>query len=124
MDGPDSPIESLNALTLVTADMAASVAFYCALGFMTAFGGADSAFTTFHVGDGFLNLQLDADFTGVARVWGRPIFFVDDVDAMFGRAVAAGYTPSRSPSNAPWGERYFHISDPAGHEISFARPIR
>jgi uncharacterized glyoxalase superfamily protein PhnB len=22
-----------------------------------------------------------------------------------------------------WGERYFHIVDPDGHELSFARPI-
>ncbi|MGH8701888.1 MAG: VOC family protein, partial [Burkholderiales bacterium] len=27
------------------------------------------------------------------------------------------------PADAPWGERYFHISDPDGHELSFARPL-
>jgi uncharacterized glyoxalase superfamily protein PhnB len=26
-----------------------------------------------------------------------------------------------APSDAPWGERYFHVRDPAGHELSFAR---
>jgi hypothetical protein len=25
--------------------------------------------------------------------------------------------------NAPWGERCFHIHDPDGHELSFARPL-
>ncbi|MEE9270499.1 MAG: VOC family protein, partial [Candidatus Krumholzibacteria bacterium] len=24
---------------------------------------------------------------------------------------------------AEWGERYFHITDPDGHELSFARPL-
>jgi uncharacterized glyoxalase superfamily protein PhnB len=25
-----------------------------------------------------------------------------------------------APADAIWGERYFHITDPDGHEISFA----
>jgi uncharacterized glyoxalase superfamily protein PhnB len=28
-----------------------------------------------------------------------------------------------APSDAPWGERYFHVTDPDGHELSFARPL-
>jgi uncharacterized glyoxalase superfamily protein PhnB len=28
-----------------------------------------------------------------------------------------------APSDAPWGERYFHIRDPDGHELSFARRL-
>lgn len=27
------------------------------------------------------------------------------------------------PQDASWGERYFHMSDPDGHELSFALPI-
>jgi uncharacterized glyoxalase superfamily protein PhnB len=27
------------------------------------------------------------------------------------------------PADAPWGERYFHVRDPDGHELSFARPL-
>ena len=34
-----------------------------------------------------------------------------------------GWTPRRSPRDAKWGERYFHITDPDGHELSFARPV-
>ena len=33
-----------------------------------------------------------------------------------------GFDPAR-PRDASWGERYFHMSDPDGHELSFARPI-
>jgi uncharacterized glyoxalase superfamily protein PhnB len=28
------------------------------------------------------------------------------------------------PRDAPWGERYFHMRDPDGHELSFARPYQ
>jgi len=28
-----------------------------------------------------------------------------------------------SPKDAPWGERFFHVTDPDGHEISFAEPL-
>jgi uncharacterized glyoxalase superfamily protein PhnB len=42
---------------------------------------------------------------------------------MHRRAIAAGYLPVPSPADAPWGERYFHIHDPNGHELSFARPL-
>jgi len=32
--------------------------------------------------------------------------------------------PGTTPADAEWGERYFHLTDPDGHEISFARPLR
>jgi uncharacterized glyoxalase superfamily protein PhnB len=51
------------------------------------------------------------------------IFHVDDVDAVYRRAVAAGLTPDSRPANAAWGERYFHLTDPDGHELSFAKPL-
>jgi uncharacterized glyoxalase superfamily protein PhnB len=52
------------------------------------------------------------------------IFYVSDVDALHRRALAAGYQPTTSPHDAEWGERYFHVNDPDGHELSFARPLR
>jgi uncharacterized glyoxalase superfamily protein PhnB len=55
--------------------------------------------------------------------WGRAIFYVDDVDAFYGNAVARGLRPEAPPRDAPWGERYFHIVDPDGHELSFAIPL-
>ena len=117
------PVESINAVTLATADMAAAVAFYDALGFRRVSGSADAPFATYRAGPGFLNLQLDPAHAPLPSIWGRVIFFVDDVDAMHGRVVAAGFKPSAQPSDAPWGERYFHVHDPDGHELSFARPI-
>lgn len=120
-DGGSGPVESINAVTLAVAAMAPSVAFYEALGFVIAYGGADAAFTSFRLGDGFLNLQLDPEHAPIPRIWGRVIFWVDDVDAMHARALAAGVFPTAAPADAPWGERYFHLLDPDGHELSFAR---
>jgi len=116
-------IRSIDAVTLATADMAASLAFYDGLGFVRTVGDAASAFTTYAVGDGFLNVQLDPEHAPIRAIWGRVIFFVDDVDAMYERVVAAGYQPEMEPGDAPWGERYFHVRDPDGHELSFAMPL-
>ncbi len=113
-------IESVNAVTLFTAEMGAACRFYEALGFVLKFGGPDARFTSFHAGDSFLNLAVaPAPETG----WGRAIFHVDDVDAVHAAALAAGLEPAFPPRDAHWGERYFHIRDPDGHELSFARPL-
>ena len=121
MGADESPLQTISAVTLVTADMAASVRFYQALGFRRRYGGPTATFTSFHVGDGFVNIQLDPNRAPLADIWGRVIFWVDDVDAMHRRALAAGYTPMTAPADATWGERYFHMRDPDGHELSFAR---
>lgn len=116
--------ESISAITLVTADMAASVKFYGVLNVEVVFGGSDSSFTTFKVTEGqFLNLQFDPTWQPPARVWGRFILWVDDVDAVYDAFLTSGFTPTMVPSDAVWGERYFHILDPAGHEISIARRL-
>lgn len=113
-------IESIDAITLATHDMARSVAFYQALGFVIRYGGADAAFTSLHAGSGYVNLTLqppDKEW----RWWGRVIFHVQDVDAVHARALAAGMAPHAEPRDAEWGERFFHLTDPDGHELSFAR---
>lgn len=117
-------MEFLSAVTLVTADMAASVAFYVVLGLPLVFGGREELFTTMGIGpESFLNLQFDPEWTVPAAVWGRFILWVTDVDAVHSRLLAAGYAPTMAPADAPWGERYFHITDPAGHEVSISRRI-
>ena len=116
------PVQALSAVTLVTRAMGPAVTFYRKLGFVVLYGGPDDPFTSFRAGAGYLNLQLDPDRMPVP-VWGRAIFWVDDVDAMHQRACAAGLEPQTEPADAPWGERYFQIRDPDGHELSFARPL-
>jgi catechol 2,3-dioxygenase-like lactoylglutathione lyase family enzyme len=121
VDGHEEPVESIRAVPLLTIDMVEAVAFYQALGFPLLYGGTEAAFTSFRVGAGYLNLQLDPAGSPRTDIWGRVVFWVDDVDAMYRRAIAAGFEPNTSPTDAPWGERYFHIHDPDGHELSFAR---
>jgi catechol 2,3-dioxygenase-like lactoylglutathione lyase family enzyme len=115
-------LEKISAITLATADMQRAVDFYHRLGFEVLHGGPDGDFTSFRVGDGYLNLALRPGYTP-ASPWGRTIFYVSDVDAMHEAALAAGLHPETEPADATWHERYFHILDPDGHELSFAKPL-
>ncbi|MEY2974651.1 MAG: hypothetical protein RIR49_1071 [Actinomycetota bacterium] len=112
-------IRRIDAVTLSTHDMAASVAFYSALGFDISFGGPGDGFTTMSAGACHVNLTRE----GTVCPWGRVVFHVDDVDALHAMAVAADLRPDIAPTDATWGERYFAIHDPAGHDLSFARPL-
>lgn len=113
-------ITGISAVTLFVSDMARACRFYTALGFQLKFGGEQAGFTSLYAGSGFLNLATAAS---PEAGWGRAIFYVDDVDACHRTAVARGLTPEFEPCDAEWGERYFHIRDPDGHELSFAKPL-
>jgi uncharacterized glyoxalase superfamily protein PhnB len=115
-----APIRSLSAVTLATHDMARAVAFYRALGFVLRYG--DAGFSSFAAGASYLNL-IAAEPDKRWSWWGRVILHVDDVDAMYRRALQAGLAPHAAPADAPWGERYFHLTDPDGHEVSLAQPL-
>ncbi len=115
-------IEAISAVTLATHDMARAVRFYQALGFALRYGGERASFTSFSVGSGSLNLiaqPADRRWSW----WGRVVFFVTDVDALYAHAVGLGLRPAMPPRDAEWGERYFHLTDLDGHELSFARPL-
>jgi len=119
-DDGELRIEGISAVTLMTADMARAVAFYESLGFERVHGGAAERFTSFRAGRSYVNLA-----SGLLPevFWGRVILHVSDVDAFHRRALAAGHRPEAAPADAPWGERYFHLRDPDGNELSFARPL-
>jgi catechol 2,3-dioxygenase-like lactoylglutathione lyase family enzyme len=126
-------------VTLVTADMSRAFAFYESLGFLPCHGSAEALFSSFRVGAGFLNLVLrgatvDGSVGSVshgaavgpgttASGWGRVIVHVSDVDGFHEHVLALGLRPHAPPRDAAWGERYFHLTDPDGHELSFARPL-
>ena len=115
-------VRSISAVTFAVADMARSVDFYRdKVGLEMLYGGSETTFTSFKVGSGYINLTLNPDQTPAS--WGRLIFHVDDVDALYRRLVNAGLAPSTEPSDASWGERYFHINDPDSNELSFAKPL-
>lgn len=117
-----SAVQAISAITLGTHDMAQAVYFYQRLGFSLRYGGPEADFTSLDAGNACLNLiRVDADRQW--HWWGRVIFHIADVDGLYQRALAAGLTPSFAPQDADWGERYFHIKDPDGHELSFAWPL-
>lgn len=118
-------IETLSAVTLTVSEIARSVRFYEALGFQQRPGHAVAGFASFVLGSApvsYLNL-LEGPH-GEVEGWGRVILYVSDVDAFYCQALAAGVTPEFEPRDAPWGERYFHLRDPDGHELSFAKLLR
>jgi catechol 2,3-dioxygenase-like lactoylglutathione lyase family enzyme len=115
-------IEKLSAITLEVAQMEASVRFYRdVLGMELVYGTPQSGFCSLRlVGTEFpiLNLQQGPPVTD----WGRIIFHVADVDAFWAYMRERGFKADH-PQNAPWGERYFQVHDPDGHELSFAKPL-
>lgn len=100
--------------------MVAAVRFYRLCGFAILYGGEGASFTSFRAGASFLNLIAEP---AEVAWWGRAIFYDDDVDGLYARLVAAAIEPPAPPRNASWGERFFHVTDPDGHEISFASPL-
>jgi catechol 2,3-dioxygenase-like lactoylglutathione lyase family enzyme len=114
-------ITAVSAVTLATRDMAASVRFYRLCGFELLYGGEDAGFTSFCAGSSFLNLIAEPAEIGW---WGRAIFYESDVDSLYERLAAAGVRLGAPPRDASWGERFFHVTDPDGHEISFAWPLK
>ena len=119
MSDDRGPIETISAVTLAVTDMARSFAFYESLGFRLRYGGPDAGFTSFVLDDRYVNLQPTE--TPPTPGWGRVILHVEDVDAIHARAIELGYEPETSPRDASFGERFFHLRDPDGHELSFAR---
>ena len=112
------PIQHISAVTLAVEDMARSLAFYQQLGFRIVYGGLDSTFSTVRSAEAVINLAASPGHG--ARWWGRVIFRVDDADAYHALLVTAGFRPE-NPRDAAWGERFFHVLDPDGHELSFAQ---
>ena len=113
-------VERISAVTLKVSDMRSSVRFYRdVLGLKVLYGGEEASFSSLSMGDGesaILNLEPARPAMGGGGV----IYYVDDVDACWGYLKGKGFEPER-PRDAAWGERYFHILDPDGHELSFAR---
>ena len=85
-------IDCISAITLATHDMSRAVWFYQTLGFEVIYGSEEASFTSFRVGKGYLNLiaqPADRQWSW----WGRVIFHVSDVDALYQHAVACELDP-------------------------------
>ena len=74
----------------------------------------------------YLNLELAMETR--SQDFGRIIFHVDDVDELYRHIKNDGFlsvnaTIESEPKDAPWGERFFHVRDPNGYQLSFAKPL-
>ncbi len=81
----------------------------------------------------YLNLELknlpndDMDHENNNNNFGRVIFHTDDVDRLYSyfktdKSISNLILIENEPVNTSWNERYFHIRDPDGFQLSFAQP--
>jgi catechol 2,3-dioxygenase-like lactoylglutathione lyase family enzyme len=124
-------VQKISAITLIVRDMEKSCKFYSAIpGFKLVCGGISDSFTTYEIGEPgkmYLNLELRSE--GPRGDFGRIIFHTSNVDELYAY-LKKDYNISKlssfenKPTNASWGERFFHIRDPDGYQLSFAMPIK
>ncbi len=133
----------ISAVTLIIKNMKRSCRFYSLIpGFRLVYGGSsDDSFSTFQIGKDkpliYLNLELIKDNNTIIinlnkafeRYFGRIIFHTKNVDELYSyfksnKDISKAIIFETEPSNAPWGERYFHIREPDGYQLSFAQPIK
>lgn len=115
-------IEKVSAITLKVEHMEKSFRFYQdVLGLELLYGGPSAAFSSLCIPDAefpLINLQQGRPTAD----WGRMTFHIADVDAFWTHLKQHEFEQD-NPQDASWGERYFHMHDPDGHELSFARPL-
>lgn len=64
---------------------------------------------------------------GPQAIGGSPVtihLYVDDVDAVVQRALAAGAIPTMPVADMFWGDRYGTLTDPFGHHWSIATHVK
>lgn len=124
----------LDAISIVTADMARAVDFYTALGLDLTDGGPEAPHTEFSTGTIRLLLDTEAVMLSIDPAWTRPtgghvmaLAFdcssAEAVDATFVQLTSpgAGSAPVAQPVTEPWdafwGQRYAVIADPDGNTV-------
>jgi catechol 2,3-dioxygenase-like lactoylglutathione lyase family enzyme len=60
--------------------------------------------------------------------FGRIIFHTENVDRLYSymkhdEYISKSIVFENEPTNASWGERFFHIREPNGYQLSFAQPL-
>jgi hypothetical protein len=116
-------IEGVSAVTLATHNMACAVAFTACWDLRSFRMVMTRRLQAFGLGRAFsiLSHNLRSE-SGLG--WGRVIFYPLDVDSLYASVIAAGRGPDTASRDTEWGERFFHLTNPDGHELSFAWPLR
>ena len=70
-----------------------------------------------------LSISQQSGRRGRLSGWGRVIFQVSSVDAIYEKVLGLGLVPDFAPRNASWGERYFHIGASATRQYFASESI-
>jgi uncharacterized glyoxalase superfamily protein PhnB len=117
-------VPDLNAIGIVSSDLARSLAFYRLLGLEFP-DEADGGHIEAELPSG-LRLMLDTEETilsfnpGWTRSTGNQLALAfecaspAEVDELYERAAAAGFDTEKEPWDAFWGQRYAQLRDPDG----------
>ena len=97
-------IEAIRAVTLGTHEMPRAVQFYPRWGLKPCMATNNHHSPVFRAGMSYLNLVTQPTERR-ASWWGRVIFYVADVDALYERALAAGCQPTTAPAR-PMGRAF------------------
>ena len=129
-------VYKISAVTLLIKDMNISCMFYSKIpGFKLAYGGSPSdLFTSYEIQNSsvFLNLEL-FEMTNNQESQSKNdvkiILHTEDVDELYyyfknDKNISRLILFENAPTDASWGERYFHIRDPDGYLLSFAKTIK
>jgi catechol 2,3-dioxygenase-like lactoylglutathione lyase family enzyme len=118
-------VPTFTGFSITTADRAASLAFYGALGFRVEedkHGGGRSCIDA-------PNQHFDVDDVDAVPSWNQGSrgpgvvisFEVKDrqgVDEIVERLASMGYVVEQSPYDAPWGRRFAVVEDPDGNPVA------
>jgi PhnB protein len=77
-------------------------------------------------GDSVIMLGSPPDYRKPAKLGAVTVgmhVHVDDVDAHYARAIAAGAQAQAAPVDQPYGVRSYGALDPEGHQWWFAQPL-
>ena len=74
--------------------------------------------------DAFPEFVAEEDRDTGKPAWTTLHLQVDDADAWFDRAVAAGATAKMPPADMFWGDRYGQLKDPFGFTWSIGGPVK
>lgn len=122
----------LDAIGIVTSDMAASLRFYRLLGVETPTELDDHVEAVLENG-----LRLMWDTVDLVKSfdpeWKKPVgqgigmaFLCKspiEVDAVYEAVVSAGFGGKREPWDAFWGQRYAQVVDPDGNSVDLFAPL-
>jgi uncharacterized glyoxalase superfamily protein PhnB len=84
-------------------------------------------FVALKAGDVRLSLNQDNGAKGWDRVKGLGfsinMWTTEDIDAIANRIKAGGGTLDSEPVDAPWGARYFRLTDPDGFKLAILKSL-